>query len=275
MTTAMTDSQLRQFLLRRLPEDETARAEEAILLEDGFAERLREAEFDLLDDYAHARLGAADSEAVEQHLLVSAENRRSVQIARALGRQNATTESGAARTPIASRRRRTRTAWVATLLAACILAIAVIPRWHLAPQHSDSLPPVAGSATAHAPGLRAAAGLRIVSLLADVKRGAAPPSVMLEAGDTAVRLQAEVPETKSDALYVLIIEDATGRRLFAASALAVQTAGPYRFVETTVPASALAPGERTVVLTKAGVAAESAATFRWQVTGMVDSEAKK
>jgi len=259
----------------------------------------------LLDDYAHARLDTADAAAVEQHLLGSEENRRSVRIARALREQGATVQLGAtaqpgatvvpratgtprvtelssaappqpARAATASRRRPAQVAWVAGLLAACVIAIAVIPRWRLAPGSAASLSPSSPvSHTAQTSGLSAASALRIVSLLADVNRGAARPSIMVAAGSDLVRLQAEVTEATPDSRYSLYIEDAAGRRLFDASALAVQTAGPYRFIEAVVPAAALAPGERTVVLTKSGAAAGSTSSFRWQLTGVVDSAAEK
>jgi hypothetical protein len=260
--TIMTDAQLRQFLLGKLATDETARVEEAIFLEEGFAERLREMELDLLDDYAWSRLTAADAASVERHLLGSIENRRSVQIARA-------------RHPGAASRRPAQLAWLATLLAACVIAIAVIPRWR---EPSPQVEPPASSpnrASVPGTGLAAASALRIVSLLADVSRGAARPSITVGVGASAVRLQAEVPEETPDSLYTLLIRDASGHTLFDQGALAVHQAGPYRFVEAVVPAAALAPGDRTVLLTKSGAAAGSGASFQWQVTGVLDPQTKK
>jgi hypothetical protein len=57
-----------------------------ILLEEGFAERLQEAEIDVLDDYAHERLTQEERAAVERYLLTSPLNRERVLTARALGR---------------------------------------------------------------------------------------------------------------------------------------------------------------------------------------------
>jgi hypothetical protein len=56
-----------------------------ILLEEGFAERLQEAEVDVLDDYANERLTTEERAAVERYLL-SPLNRERVLTARALGR---------------------------------------------------------------------------------------------------------------------------------------------------------------------------------------------
>jgi hypothetical protein len=108
-----------------------------------------------------------------------------------------------------------------------------------------------------------------------VSRGTSRPSLTVAADEAAVRLQAEVPDVTPEALYALSIEDATGRRLFDESALAVHTAGPYRFVEAVVPATVLAPGDRTVSLKRSGAASDAPATFRWKLTGLVDSPPKK
>jgi Uma2 family endonuclease len=55
-----------------------------ILLEEGFAEELQEAEIDLLDDYAHKRLTVEERAGVERYLLISPLNRERVLMARAL-----------------------------------------------------------------------------------------------------------------------------------------------------------------------------------------------
>jgi hypothetical protein len=198
----MSDLQLRHFLLRQLASDQAARVEDAILLEEGFAERLREAEFDLLDDYAHSRLDTAEAAAVERHLLGSEENRRSVQIARALRERRATPEPGAtlarrapeasgvplaqAMLPATSSRRRPRASGVGCKLAGCLR--------HCHCGHSAMATGRRGrqlryrfvqSGVAYRAdvGTRAPrAPLRTVSLLADVNRGAARPSIAVAAG---------------------------------------------------------------------------------------------
>jgi len=285
----MTDAQLREFLLRRLASDEVARIEEAIVLQEGFAERLREAEFDLLDDYALSRLSAEDATAVEQHLLGSQENRHSVRIARALRHPSTPSEPRGSResgspppptslppaspvtAPLRGRlpfRRSVSKAFAATLVAACVIGIAVVPRWRFVPQPVESRPPILGSQATQAPGSGAANALRVVSLLADVNRGDARRRIRIEVGAAAVRLQAEVPAAMPESAYALDIEDARGRQLFRASALVVHAAGPYRFVEAVVPAATLAPGDRTVVLSKVSEPVGSVVTFRWQMTGV-------
>jgi len=286
VTVIMTDSHLRQYLLGGLSGDEIARVEEAVMMDDGCVERLRELELDLLDDYAMSRLSAAEADAVERHLLGSAENRRSVQIARALRKQlesDARTPTPKAYSPppspmgppAASRRRSVQIAWAATLIAACLIGIAVIPRWRAAQQPVNALSPSTGPQAARATASTAVSALRIVSLLADVSRGAADRRLTMEPGDVAVRLQAEVPEPVTDTSYTLVIKDDAGRILFDEAALAVHAAGPYRYVEAVVPTAALAPGDRTVVLTRLGAALDVPVTFHWKLTGVVASPTKK
>ena len=78
------NAQLRSLLLHSLGEKEMEALSGRILLEEGFAELLQEAEIDLLDDYAHERLTLEERAAVERHLLISPVNREPVLTARAL-----------------------------------------------------------------------------------------------------------------------------------------------------------------------------------------------
>jgi hypothetical protein len=275
--TSVNDAQLRSFLLRRLPPAETARLEEAILLEDGFAERLRDEEFDLLDDYAASRLNDEDRAAVERHLLGNEGNLHSLRIARALHGQRtaggvvdppshdiaAAPTPAAAATPIGrsrggnpSRYGMQRAARVAALLAACVVAIALIPQWRGSARHPETTTSVPSVAV-----------LPIVALVADVARGGPKAVLRIPHGASAIRLQTEVPGPAEDVPYRVRILDSAGKPLFEASGLAIRAAGPYRFVEAEVPVVALGPGERSISLTPSNSAA---AAFHWDVTGVLD-----
>jgi hypothetical protein len=301
--TSVNDAQLRSFLLRRLPPAETARLEEAILLEDGFAERLRDEEFDLLDDYAASRLNDEDRAAVERHLLSIEGNLHSLRIARALhgqgaaggalespvrGIEGARTEevdempAGRSRGGNAPRGIPQRFVQAAGLLAACAVAVAVIPQWWGSAQRPDSTasvpspgatglgapaatPAPAAVASGATPPRRGA--LPIVTLIADVARGGPRATLRIPQGASAIRLQTEVPGPSENVSYGVRIDDAAGNSLFEASGLAIHVAGPYRFVEADVPVAALAPGERFISLVSSSAAA---APFSWQVTGVME-----
>ena len=291
----MTDPQLRAFLLRRLPAAETARLEDSIVTEDGVAERLRDEEFDLLDDYAAGVMNAEDRGAVERHLLNTAESLHSLKVAHALRRQGAavgSAESAPADRPTTLSRiggqaagwwrfRPQRAAGAATLLAAGIAALALIPVWHSGPDGRDLrtdtlvLPGnTAAVAPASAPRLGDAPtdSLPVITLVADVERGAPrpPPQVKIAAGTASVQLQAEVPDAEPGVLYSLRVDDAAGRRLFEGSELAIHVAGRYQFVEAVVPSSALAPGARTISLRASSAPREAPAKFSWRITGLVE-----
>ena len=80
------DSQhdLRRLALRRYHAGELALLEERVMVQEGYAERLREAEYDLLDDYAAGRLDAGERADVERHLLAAADGESSLRLARAM-----------------------------------------------------------------------------------------------------------------------------------------------------------------------------------------------
>ncbi len=67
--SGMSDETPRQYLLRRLPEADADQFEARILADDECAEQLREAEDDLLDDYAAGQLTPDERDAVERYLL--------------------------------------------------------------------------------------------------------------------------------------------------------------------------------------------------------------
>jgi hypothetical protein len=78
------NAQLRALLLHSLPEKEMEALTGRILLEEGFAEQLQDAEIDLLDDYAHQRLTSEERAAVERHLLNTLRNRERLLTAHAI-----------------------------------------------------------------------------------------------------------------------------------------------------------------------------------------------
>jgi hypothetical protein len=80
----IANAQLRALLLHSLAGDEMETLSGRIVLEGGVAERLEEAEIDLIDDYANMRLTSEERTAVERYLLISPLNLERVLTARAL-----------------------------------------------------------------------------------------------------------------------------------------------------------------------------------------------
>jgi hypothetical protein len=270
--STLSDEQLRQFLMRGVPPELATEIEDAVLLEDGLAERLREQEFDLLDDYAAGRLNDADRGAVERHLLNSRAGAHSLRVARLLPCARAAptaTPAPAVSARAAPSRARRRIAWApiaALACAAALVAVFVVPdRPTTAPPHkavSTSPPLVTSTATA--------AALPILSLLADVDRGASATELHWPPGFEAVRLQVELPDAPSPGSYWMTVDDAAGRRLFQSGPLSAQAAGRLRYVEAVVPTAALGPGVRRIALRRDTAVDEQSALLTRQVVGTPD-----
>lgn len=299
-----TDVQFREFLLRRMAPQDAARFEEAIILEEGVAERLREEEFDLLDDYAAGRLSGEDRADVERHLLTSVEITHSLRVSRLLAR-----ETGSHETPMlgeappsgraggtepaektARRHRWTgRYAAAGALLAAGIAAVAVFPFRERPPLGPLDAPPravgSAGSANSGnagdltersaVPGPAAPEpAASVLTLLAEASRGVGPadarPTLHWRAGVAFLHLQVEVPDPVRDVGYSIQVSDAAGHRLFSGEPQTVHTAGRYRFIDSVVPSAAMGPGDRTISLRAADAAAGTPAKYTWRVVGALD-----
>jgi len=279
MTKAL-DRQLRQLLLRQLAPEDVARMEEAILMEDGVAERLREEEFDLIDDYVQGRLSTAERADMERYVLTTPERMASLRVARALAAQRPVAAAEPVRSAPRAHWKSNRMLPVATLLAAGIAGVALIPQWGVNIRPVATAPtPLDGSMPTARRGAQpseAAAPLQSITLLADTARGGPRAVVRLASGMLAVRLQAEVPGPARDVAYALQVDDAAGRRVFEVSGLAVRVAGRYRFVEVSVPAEALGPGARTISLRAAGGAADGTPPeYRWQIDTLRDGTEQK
>jgi hypothetical protein len=266
----MSDARLRDLLLRRLPASTAERLEDAVVLEDGFAERLREEEFDLLDDYAAGLLSEADRTAVERHLLNTAQRRHSLRVARALRRQGPHADSKLAHAAASQSLSRPagHFGWRARSAALAGLAAAVVASLALFPLRRYTVPGLRSAPNEAAPLAKTPAdrSLPIVTLIADVNRGILTPvvAIPLAAGTQSVRLQAEVPDPQPGSRYTLRVMDAEGHRLFQQTALPVQSAGRYAFVEALLPAGVLGPDIRGVSLTSSAPG-DAPALFTWSV----------
>jgi len=242
-----TDDILRDWLLQRLPQPQAEMLEQRLLTDDAFGERVREAETDLLDDFARGRLGAAERAAVAESLAESPRGRERLRVAQALARVGASasfaspdsqddrvsaTSATASRegAPWRSRRAR-RTAAIGVFAAACA-ALAIVG---LRVQRSGDVLPVTGGTES------------TITLMADRQRGAQPAAIGVPRGAATIRLQVEVDSADAQARYDLSIEDA-GRTVFTAIGLPLRDVGPYRFVEVALPSKVLASGEHTVLI---------------------------
>jgi hypothetical protein len=249
MSTPVRD-ELRDLLLHHLPEGRARELEERLMGEEDAAERLQEATYDLLDDYAAGRLSPADRGAVERHLLASDENRWRLDVARGLASRRSRA-SRPERRPVIRRPPRIPV-WrgpVAALFAACVALVAVIVTRKLDHAGTNSSP--------------------TVTLLADAARGASIRTIQLPSRATLVRLQAEVDATGA-AAYRMAVTDITGRSLFVIDGLSPHRAGAYVYVEAEIPVRDLAPGDHRIVVAPAGGTERAPAAATWDLRGVLD-----
>jgi hypothetical protein len=142
----------------------------------------------------------------------------------------------------------------------------LVPRW------SKTAPPFKAVVTSPASVTRTAtaAALPILSLLADVDRGARATELHWPPGFESVRLQVELPDAPSPASYRMTIDDAAGKRLYESEPLSAQFAGRLRYVEAVVPTAALGPGVRRIALRRDDGVGEQSALLTRQVVGTPD-----
>lgn len=241
--TTENDEQLRRWLLHELPETKAAALEERLFEDDALAAALRDAENDLLDDYARDRLAATQRRAVERHLLRTPQDRARLAFAHAL--------AGVSRSPpqladIAARpavlevtarsRRRRRFVW-AGALAAGLVAIAVLTVADFAPRRLIEPTPQRADGAA----------FPTIALLAGVQRGAGVHAIAIPHSAANLRLQLEVEQPQIATRHALSISDGP-HTLFAQRDLELRHAGRYAYVEAIVPAAVFGSGTRQITL---------------------------
>jgi len=225
--TEPSDSTLRQWLLQRLPPEDSAPLEQRLLEDGAFGDRLREAETDLLDDLARGRLAKDDRAIAEQRFEATARDRERLRIAVALANATSTRAVGDSRVSAvagsASHGRARRRVLIGAIASAAALAVLVV-----------------GVNRQRA--VDSAITQTTITLMASQQRGANVEDIGIPRSAGSVRLQVEVDAADADTRYSIDI-DAGGRSVFGARDLAPKSAGPYRFVEIVTTAKTLAPGD--------------------------------
>jgi len=268
MTIPDTDI-LRRWLLHQLSPMQTEALEARLFDDDAtqdgsFTAALREAEHDLVDDYASGRLDADERAAVERHLLRSAADRSRLAFARALAKnalaaahpaQRASGRRHAVATPQTRRIRRRRVVVGAALAASFALALLVLSGIQPGPRVTTPYSTVTTSTAA-----------QTITLLASAQRGANEQEIRIARGAQQIRLQAEVAQPHSGERYALRIA-ADAQTVFAAADLPLRQTGPYSYIEVTLPVNQLGSGARQVSVQSQG---SPAAEFVWNLRATLD-----
>ena len=118
---------IRDYLLGRLPEEETERLDELSIADDECSERIRAVEHDLVDAFARAELLGADLEQFRTKYLTTAQGHEAIRFAQALQSLDAgSPESGRGATPEGRETRRWREL---VALAAAVVLLATAGLW--------------------------------------------------------------------------------------------------------------------------------------------------
>ncbi|HEX3895981.1 MAG TPA: hypothetical protein VHW73_07205 [Rudaea sp.] len=224
--TDFTDQELRDWLLHRLEPTRAAQLEERLFSDPDLADAIDAARYDLLDDHVRGRLPSNDRHLVAQHLAATLDDVMRIHVARALAESAASMHARPAR-PRAHAARRPFIALTAALAGCIVIAIVAIG-------HRDRSPVQTTEAIASLP---------VITLRDDQQRSEHTALILPYRAGT-VRVQAEINEPVSQR-YELRIGDAR-TVVFTARDLSPSAAGPYRFVESVVPAEALIGGERQI-----------------------------
>ena len=224
--TDFTDQELRDWLLHRLEGARAAQLEERLFSDPDLADAIDAVHYDLLDDHVRGRLSSNDTHLVTQYLAATPDDAVRLRIARALAASADTAHTRSAR-PRAHAARRRFIALSAALAGCIVVAVVVIGQRDRSPvQTSEGI-----------------ASLPVITLRGDQQRSE-HAALILPYRAGYVRVQAEIDEPVSQR-YEFRIGDAQAIT-FTARDLSPRVAGPYRFVETVVPATALIGGERQI-----------------------------
>jgi hypothetical protein len=236
-----------RFLLGTAGEEERQEVERRLFAEDEFADELQAREDDLVDDYAHGRMGAALREQFERRWLSSPQGRERVAFARAAQRLR----RRARRTPLP--------AWL-SLAAAALLALTTTALGWRTHQLGDRLEREQARSAAHVQELeqQLAAAQRLaeraqpedvavsLALPASATRdGGAPPELAVPKTATRVALVVPVAATWRYVSYQAVIRTAEDALVWEAAGLRPVDGKPLALGLT---ADTLPPGDYILTL---------------------------
>jgi hypothetical protein len=244
---AFNDQQIRERLLHRLDPVQSDGMDEYLFADETFADRLSDARYDLLDDYARGKLSADERARVERHLLSTPTDHHALRVAAALakiGRAEHRLDRHRAR----SYPRARRAVWLAAALV--IGAVSLLTYDRIVREY----PPAESQADLST--------LPTMTLLASAQRGDNTTEFDLPHADR-LRVQIEVDAPATKTRFTLSIAD-SNHVVFTARELVPRTSGPYRFVEVAVPSRLLGPGNRRITLAADDVTGAEPST--WDIT---------
>ena len=240
------DRELRDYLLERLPNEDRERLEEASIVDDEVAVRLRMVEDDLVDGYVRGTLDDATRARFRSHYLSSPRRRERVRFASRF--VPAVDRVGARALP-------SRTALMSRLAAAAAVLLVAAATFLVegerrsgrpdAPARSAALDPAAMSGSAAAPGRAASAAAATDTaalVLLPQRRGldSIPALALPHAADSAV-LELRLGSTDFPRYQIGLRDPATNQIVWRSAWVESSVFGDRPFVSVVLPARVLKP----------------------------------
>lgn len=261
VVSLLSDSQLRRYLLRQLPDAEAEAIEAAYFADSALAARLEDLDDDLAHAYVDGSLDAADRAAFERGLDVPSRAARAAFIA---GIRTAAVRPAAAMAPA---KRVPPTAWTA-LAAAAVLLLALGGWWLVAPRQREPRgqqaggPSPAPAPTVTTPPVTAPDVVVALALPVTATRsGGAVPTVDLPGDADVVVLRLGLPLPPLADLAAELQGVDTGREWHGVVTPPTADAPATSTAEVRVPAAELPAGDYILTLRR-GDAPVTAAFFR-------------
>jgi hypothetical protein len=288
MTQADSVQTIRDYLLGRLPESETERLDELTITDDGYAERVRAVEHDLVDAFARGELDGVVLEHFRSRYLTTPRRYQSTRFARALqsldehpARLGALKAGHAATRPVPTRQR-----WrdLLPMAAAVILAVATVwlalanqalrERATTAELQRDQQLREAATAraagTAPAPTQERPSELTVATLVLTppLRSARQLPTVTLNGDGGELAVQLDLEPVDFPAYHAALIGTSGNRVLWRSDRLIARTVGDRKRIDLGVPAAVLSPQDYLIQVS--GLpdrgAAEIVGEYRFTIT---------
>lgn len=282
-----SETTIRQFLLARLAAHEQSAFEVALISNSQLEQRIRLAEFELMDDYARDRLSPKEREAFEHKFLLTASRKIKLEVSNAL-RECLARETVLEAAPPRSReeffgwRCLWRVAFAALLLVLLLAGVwlitkepqiarrmipkrlrpaaAITPTPQAAHHAVNSLDsPVHKEHSPTEPGHEATPSAIVLAPDASVESA---PVVTITHGSPVLRLELML-ENSQAATYRAEVMNQSGEVVYSVSEIAAE--GGTDRVTVEVPVDRLRPGDSQIRLTRTGGGASSVATYYFRV----------
>lgn len=252
MSPSPNSSELREFLLDRLPPEQAEAIEARMFQDEAYFSDMQDAEDELIEEYVTESLDPNDARLFAARLDQDPKMQERVAIRRALIR---TLQGSAAEAAVVAAAPARRAMWGRFLVPGFALAILILFFVSWQAMHRKQMPSLATGTPVPGQGVTGnrqeamAQAAAVLFLPAHVARGASQQTSVLHLGTAAlVKLELETPTADASARWDVRVNSG-GENVFSVSGLAARQAGVVSYVVAQVPASQLPPKSYEITLT--------------------------